>query len=275
MLAVGIVFLLLRIPIAQQYAAGAPGTSALPALARAAQEANHYSFWIGMLAVGIGGLLLCRVLLTEGLVPRLLAVYGLAGYAIFLAGAILEILGHNVGVALSIPGGLFEIAFGVLLIAKGFPAGQSHDREGQARNEPLATTAPAKAPGAGLPGQRVPAGQHLETALPEFHGARRAYLALRLGLKVDKRRSPTRRVSDRRALRHRCLEHPSQQAIVDAALLMLQQMGLSPADLVTSPEGPAAGADLRQVHPGGVRCGHCRNPPGVRLVLEPGPGALG
>ena len=145
MLAVGIVFLLLRIPIAQQYV-GAPGTSALPALARAAQEGNHYSFWIGMLAVGIGGLLLCRVLLTEGLVPRLLAAYGLAGYAIFLAGAILEILGHNVGVALSIPGGLFEIAFGVLLIAKGFPAGQSQDREGQARNVPLATTAPAKAP---------------------------------------------------------------------------------------------------------------------------------
>ena len=52
-----------------------------------------------------------------------LAIYGLAGYAIFLVGAILEILGHNVGVALSIPGGVFEIAFGVLLIAKGFPVG--------------------------------------------------------------------------------------------------------------------------------------------------------
>jgi len=37
----------------------------------------------------------------------------------------LDILGHNVGVALSIPGGLFEIAFGVLLIAKGFPAQQT------------------------------------------------------------------------------------------------------------------------------------------------------
>ena len=82
----------------------------------------------------------------KGSCPGSWAAYGLAGYAIFLAGAILEILGHNVGVALSIPGGLFEIAFGVLLIAKGFPAGQSHDREGQARNEPLATTAPAKAP---------------------------------------------------------------------------------------------------------------------------------
>ena len=32
--------------------------------------------------------------------------------------------------------------------------------------------------------------------------------------------------------------HPaaSQQAIVDAALLMLQQMGLSPDDLVTAPK---------------------------------------
>lgn len=53
--------------------------------------------------------------------PKFLAVRGLAGYAIFPAGAILEILGHNAGVALSIPGGLFEIAFGILLIAKGFP----------------------------------------------------------------------------------------------------------------------------------------------------------
>jgi hypothetical protein len=129
MLAVGIVFLLLRIPLAQEYT-GAHGASALPALARAAQEGNHYSFWIGMLAVGAGGLLLCHVLLKENLVPRFMAVYGLAGYAIFLAGAILEILGHNVGVALSIPGGLFEITFGVLLIVKGFPAKQSRDYEG-------------------------------------------------------------------------------------------------------------------------------------------------
>lgn len=48
-------------------------------------------------------------------------MYGLAGYALFLAGAMLEVLGHNVGVALSIPGGTFEIALGALLIAKGFP----------------------------------------------------------------------------------------------------------------------------------------------------------
>jgi hypothetical protein len=46
----------------------------------------------------------------------------------------LEIPGRNVGVALSIPGGRFEIAFGVLLIAKGFAGAASHDYQGQARN---------------------------------------------------------------------------------------------------------------------------------------------
>jgi hypothetical protein len=55
-------------------------------------------------------------------VPAFTAVYGLVGYAIFLTGAMLEILGHNAGMALSLPCGLFEIAFGALLIAQGFPA---------------------------------------------------------------------------------------------------------------------------------------------------------
>ena len=144
MLAVGVAFLLLRIPLARAY----PGSHApvLTALARAAEEANHYSFWIAMVSVGIGGLLLCRVLLREKLAPAFLAVYGLAGYAIFLAGAMLEILGRNAGVALSIPGGIFEIAFGALLIAKGFPEGQTRDYEGLARNVPPALTAPSSAP---------------------------------------------------------------------------------------------------------------------------------
>jgi hypothetical protein len=43
------------------------------------------------------------------------------GYAIFILGAVLEIFGYRVGVPLSIPGGLFEIVFAVLLIGRGFP----------------------------------------------------------------------------------------------------------------------------------------------------------
>ncbi|HBW17741.1 MAG: DUF4386 domain-containing protein [Streptosporangiaceae bacterium] len=144
MLAMGVVFLLLRIPLAQAHS----GSNAvvLGAVAQAAQEANHYSFWIGMAAVGIGGLLLCRVLLRERLAPTILAACGLAGYAIFLAGAMLQILGHNVGVALSIPGGIFEITFGALLIAKGFPEGQTRDNEALTPSLPAALTATSGGP---------------------------------------------------------------------------------------------------------------------------------
>ncbi|ONI89191.1 hypothetical protein ALI22I_16955 [Saccharothrix sp. ALI-22-I] len=99
MLAVGVVFLLLLMPLG-----------------------NHYSYQIAMMSVGTVGVLFCRVLFRARLVPRFLAVWGMAGYAVFLVGAALEVLGYGVGVALSVPGGLFEIALGVLLIVKGFPA---------------------------------------------------------------------------------------------------------------------------------------------------------
>ena len=41
----------------------------------------------------------------------------------------------------------------------------------------------------------------------------------------------------------------SQQAVVEAALVLLERMGLSPADLTAAPPGDA---DLRRVHPGSV-----------------------
>jgi hypothetical protein len=83
-----------------------------------------------MIAVGLGGLVFCRVLFRSALVPRLLAAWGLVGYAIFAAGAVLEVLGYGVGLALSVPGGLFELALGVLLIGRGFPVTRHRDREG-------------------------------------------------------------------------------------------------------------------------------------------------
>jgi hypothetical protein len=41
------------------------------------------------------------------------------------------------------------------------------------------------------------------------------------------------------------------------------------------PAGPPAGADLRRVHPGRLRGGQRRVPPGLRLLLEPGPRPVG
>ncbi len=132
MLAVGTVFLLLLIPLGQEFAAGGGQGSELPALARVAQQANAVSYQAGMLALSIGGVVLCRVLLRAGLVPRPLALVGLVGYAALFAGSVLEVLGYAVGTVLSVPGGLFELALGVLLIARGFTA-QDSDGTGPAQ----------------------------------------------------------------------------------------------------------------------------------------------
>ena len=114
LLAVGVVFVL------------------LPASAGTAVAGNHYSYQVAMMSVGAVGVLFCRVLLRARLVHRAVAVWGVVGYAVFLLGAALEVLGYGVGVALSVPGGLFEVALGVLLIVKGFAAPTAPDVEAPA-----------------------------------------------------------------------------------------------------------------------------------------------
>jgi Domain of unknown function (DUF4386) len=99
LLAVGVVFLL----------SGAPA-------------GNGYAYQIGMIAGGIGGVVFCGVLLRARLVPRLLAGWGLVGYAALGLGAVLEIAGIPAGLVLSVPGGLFEVALAMILIIRGFPA---------------------------------------------------------------------------------------------------------------------------------------------------------
>ena len=42
------------------------------------------------------------------------------GYAVLAAGALLELAGLAVGLVLATPGGLFEVALGLILLARGF-----------------------------------------------------------------------------------------------------------------------------------------------------------
>jgi uncharacterized membrane protein YjjP (DUF1212 family) len=120
-LAAGIMFVLLQIPLGREYlAAGAPEESSLQALSTLSIEAHQYSYEIGMIAVGFAGLMLCYLFYTARLVPRLLAVWGLVGYAILLTGSVLTVLGFHPGLIHTIPGGLWELFIGVWLIAKGF-----------------------------------------------------------------------------------------------------------------------------------------------------------
>ncbi|MQA15068.1 MAG: DUF4386 family protein [Pseudonocardiaceae bacterium] len=125
LLAVGTLCLLLLIPLAQAYVdAGASAGSVLPSLAAVAQEGNQYALHIGMIGLGLGGLLFCRALFQARLVPRSLAVLGIVGYPALAAGELLGVLGYDVGLVHYAPGLLFEVALGVLLLVKGFPARQ-------------------------------------------------------------------------------------------------------------------------------------------------------
>lgn len=121
LLAVGVVFLLMQISLGREsLEAGAAGASSLGALSTATIQGNVSAFQIAMIALGLGSVPFWYLFYRLGLVPRVLAAWGVVGYAIFLSGFVLEILGFSVGLILSIPGGLFEMAVGIWLIAKGF-----------------------------------------------------------------------------------------------------------------------------------------------------------
>lgn len=96
----------------------APGGADSLAVARAVDGAAYTS---AMLVLGLGSLLLCHVLLRARLVPRALAIWGAVGYACVAAGMALEVVGHGLGLVVWIPGGLFEVALGLLLVVRGFP----------------------------------------------------------------------------------------------------------------------------------------------------------
>ena len=68
----------------------------------------------------MAGLTLCYGFYRAKLVPQFFVIWGFIGYVSFLGGSILEILGFNLQLLHTILGGLWEISFGVWLIAKGF-----------------------------------------------------------------------------------------------------------------------------------------------------------
>ncbi len=87
----------------------------------AAIYANSVSYNVAEVGLGIGSLFFCALLFRTGLVPRWLAVWGFIGYACFAAGTLLELFGvAGAGLVGAIPGGLFELTFGIWLIARGF-----------------------------------------------------------------------------------------------------------------------------------------------------------
>ena len=118
LLDLGVLCLLMLVPLAEFAAdAGAIEGTALGSLLT---QANTLAYQLGQGTLAFGALFMTWFLFRTRRVPRTLALWGVVGYAIHLTGAIAEIFGIHIGLVLSLPGGLFEVTFGVWLIAKGF-----------------------------------------------------------------------------------------------------------------------------------------------------------
>jgi hypothetical protein len=112
---------LLLITLSQEYIeAGAPDASYFQAIGALAIKGKYLTFQLAMIVLGLYSLLFCYLLYQSRLVPRLISVFGLIGYASLLTSALLEIFGYNPSMLLFVPGALFEILLPIWLIVKGF-----------------------------------------------------------------------------------------------------------------------------------------------------------
>jgi hypothetical protein len=120
-IAVMVLFVLLQIPVAGAFVkAAVSDASFFQGLSTLLAQGQVYAYDIGMITLGVSGLLLCYTLYRTKLLPRLLAGWGLLGYAVILVGMLSDVMGSGLGLPASIPGGLWEAFVGVWLIAKGF-----------------------------------------------------------------------------------------------------------------------------------------------------------
>jgi hypothetical protein len=120
-IAVSALFILLQIPLGSEFLeASASDTSYLQSLSALFTQAQEYTYQIGMVALGMAGLTLCYGFNRAKMIPQFFVIWGFIGYLSFLGGSILEILGFDLQLLHTIPGGLWEISIGVWLIVKGF-----------------------------------------------------------------------------------------------------------------------------------------------------------
>ena len=141
LLDLGVLFLLLLVPLTELGGVAGQGAASGGSLLL---DANVLAYQLGQATLAFGALFMTWFVFRMRLVPRPLALLGVAGYAIHLGGAIAEIFGIPVGLVLSLPGGLFEIAFGIWLMAKGFNYFLATEPPAPRRVTLAAATAPAR-----------------------------------------------------------------------------------------------------------------------------------
>jgi Domain of unknown function (DUF4386) len=120
LLSVGVGCLLYQIGLSEQYSEQQASYTAIQMRSALATQGYYYTYQLAMLSLGVGSVALCALLYRVRLLPAWLALWGVAGYALLGLGALLEMSGIHYGIMLSIPGGLFELWLGIVLIIKGF-----------------------------------------------------------------------------------------------------------------------------------------------------------
>jgi len=115
LLAIGVLALLLIVPLARH--AGEAGAQTLGSIL---VQTNATAYQMGEMTLGVGAVFLCLLLFRTQLIPRWLAILGLIGYPILVAGTIAEIFGVHIGLYLTIPGFFFELVLPFWLFFKGF-----------------------------------------------------------------------------------------------------------------------------------------------------------
>ncbi len=122
-LGIGVLALLLIVPLARH--AGDTGAQTLGSIL---VQANAMAYQMGEMTLGVGASFVCWLLLRSRLVPGWLAVSGLIGYPILVAGTIAEFFGIHIGLYLTIPGMFFELVLPCWLFFKGFQPEAYHAR---------------------------------------------------------------------------------------------------------------------------------------------------
>ncbi|MHC4252231.1 MAG: DUF4386 domain-containing protein [Planctomycetota bacterium] len=115
----------LLVVLGQEYVrAGTPDTPYYRTLAALALELRDWTYLI-VLITFVSGLILSYALYRSRLVPRTLSILGLIAHPLVITGALLAMFGvihadQGVGLAMMMPGALFELLLPIWLFARGF-----------------------------------------------------------------------------------------------------------------------------------------------------------
>ena len=142
-IAIMALLILFQIPLANEYVKAAASDSlTLQAVSTVLLHAKQYAYQLGMSTLGVSGVLLCSTLYRARLIPRVLAIWGLVGYAVILVGMLAEIAGFGLGVELTsaLPAGLWEVFVGVWLLARGFSSAPGPQAQTTASTTPRMTS---------------------------------------------------------------------------------------------------------------------------------------